>query len=115
MPCPPASPRLPLDRIPLIPSGRVNPALSFGDISAAGFPEMQWDALPTASKLQILGAISLLEVFGEASYLTTAQGEKHYMMGARTRAKLTHCTPLHAAHPRATQPSDREHTSHAVL
>ena len=31
----------------------------------AGFPNEQWDALPTLSKLQILGAISLLEVFGE--------------------------------------------------
>jgi len=33
--------------------------------------------------VQILGAISLLEVFGEASYLTEAQGEKHYMVRTR--------------------------------
>ena len=33
--------------------------------------------------MQILGAISLLEVFGEASYLTEAQGEKHYMVRTR--------------------------------
>jgi len=57
--------------------------LSFEDISNAGSPPEQWDALPTQSKLQILGAISLLEVFGEASYLTEAQGEKHYMMGGK--------------------------------
>jgi len=56
---------------------------TYADISNAGFPNEQWDALPTLSKLQILGAISLLEVFGEASYLTEAQGEKHYMVGGK--------------------------------
>merc|ERR1719517_277653 len=33
------------------------PAISFGDISAAGGPADQWDALPTPAKLQILGVI----------------------------------------------------------
>eukprot|EP00964_Phaeocystis_antarctica_P090060 scaffold57547_cov63-Phaeocystis_antarctica.AAC.2 len=54
--------------------------VTYEQISQAGFPSEQWDALPTLSKVQILGAISLLEVFGEASYLTEAQGEKHYMV-----------------------------------
>jgi len=57
--------------------------ITHADISAAGFPPEQWDALPTLSKLQILGAISFLELVGEASYLHEAQGEKHYMMGGK--------------------------------
>mmetsp|Transcript_5520 Transcript_5520/g.12840 ORF Transcript_5520/g.12840 Transcript_5520/m.12840 type:complete len:272 (-) Transcript_5520:304-1119(-) len=57
--------------------------VTYEQISQAGFPSEQWDALPTLSKVQILGAISLLEVFGEASYLTEAQGEKHYMVGGK--------------------------------
>ena len=56
---------------------------TYAQISAAGSPPEQWDTLPTLSKLQILGAISLLEVFGEASYLTKAQGEAHYMLGGK--------------------------------
>ena len=36
--------------------------VSFGDISAAGGPADQWDALPSASKLQILIAVGFLEV-----------------------------------------------------
>jgi len=57
--------------------------VNFADISAAGSPPEQWDALPTLSKVQILLAISFLELFGEASYLHEAQGEKHYMMGGK--------------------------------
>jgi len=37
----------------------------FADIAAAGGPADQWDALPTAAKLQILGLILLLESIGE--------------------------------------------------
>jgi len=55
----------------------------FADIAAAGSPPEQWDALPTNAKLQILAAISVLEIFGEGSWLTEAQGEKHYMMGGK--------------------------------
>jgi len=57
--------------------------VTYAQISAAGSPPEQWDALPTISKLQILGAISVLEMFGEASYLTKAQGEAHYMLGGK--------------------------------
>ena len=39
--------------------------VSFGDISAAGGPYEQWDALPTSAKLQIFGAIFVLEALGE--------------------------------------------------
>jgi len=57
--------------------------VSFAQISAAGSPLEQWDALPALAKLQIFGMISLFELFGEASYLHEAQGEKHYMMGGK--------------------------------
>ena len=36
--------------------------ISFADISAAGGPCDQWDALPTAAKIQIIGAVGFLEV-----------------------------------------------------
>ena len=38
------------------------PTISFADISAAGGPADQWDALPSAAKLQILVFIGFLEV-----------------------------------------------------
>ena len=43
------------------------PAISFADISAAGGPADQWDALPTAAKLQILGVVGFLEMWSETS------------------------------------------------
>ena len=36
--------------------------ISFADISAVGGPADQWDALPSAAKLQILVVIGFLEV-----------------------------------------------------
>merc|ERR1712060_634941 len=66
-----------------LPGALTTKGLTYADISAAGAPLEQWDALPTLSKLQIFGAISVFELFGEASYLTEAQGEKHYMMGGK--------------------------------
>jgi len=66
-----------------LPGYLTTSGIKYADISAAGAPLEQWDALPTLAKLQILGAISFLEVAGEASYLTEAQGEKHYMLGGK--------------------------------
>merc|ERR1719199_527608 len=57
--------------------------ITYADISAAGSPPEQWDALPTAAKIQIFGAISFLELCGERSDLLEAQGGKHYMMGGK--------------------------------
>jgi len=57
---------------------------TFADISAAGYPNEQWDALPTAAKLQILGAIGFLEFIGEGGFNSLeASGAKHYMKGGK--------------------------------
>ena len=48
-----------------VPEG--TPTISFADISAAGGPADQWDALPSAAKLQIIGAIGFLEVHARCS------------------------------------------------
>merc|ERR1712060_6002 len=66
-----------------LPGALTTKGLTYADISAAGAPLEQWDALPTLAKLQIFGAISFLELAGEASYMTEAQGEKHYMLGGK--------------------------------
>ena len=44
----------------IVPDGTAT--ISYGDISAAGGPLDQWDALPSAAKIQILMAIFFLEV-----------------------------------------------------
>jgi len=56
---------------------------TFEMISASGSPPEQWDALPTIAKLQILGAIGLLEWFGEGGAGTL---DKHYMRGGKPGA-----------------------------
>jgi hypothetical protein len=57
--------------------------VSYADISAAGGPADQWDALPSSAKLQILGAIGFLEMWGEASFVLEAEGQKHYVRGGK--------------------------------
>merc|ERR1719163_1883766 len=57
--------------------------LSFADISAAGSPPEQWDALPTNAKLQILLFAGLFEWFGENKYCLEQSGMKHYMRGGK--------------------------------
>jgi len=52
--------------------------LTYADIAAAGGPAAQWDAVPTAGKLQIFGLIFLLELWGEY-----AVGDDHYMKGGK--------------------------------
>jgi len=59
------------------------PAISFSDISAAGGPADQWDALPSSAKLQILGTIGFLEMWGEASFVLESEGQKHYVRGGK--------------------------------
>jgi len=55
----------------------------FSDISAAGGPGDQWDALPTAAKVQIISVIGVLEMIGELSPVMEANGEKHYVKGGK--------------------------------
>merc|ERR1719199_1722346 len=60
--------------------------VSYADISAAGSPPDQWDALPTASKLQILLVIGFLEICSESTYILEQSGNKLYMSGGKPGA-----------------------------
>ena len=66
------------------PWGLTSSGVQFSDILAVGTPGDQWDALPTASKLQILGAVGVLEFVGECSVFLNAAGEKHYVKGGKS-------------------------------
>jgi len=77
------------------------PAISFGDIAAAGGPADQWDALPTAAKLQILGVIGFLEMWSETSMVLKADGQEHYVRGGKPGyfPKLSRSDELAFPHP----------------
>jgi len=64
----------------------LTPTISHADISAAGGPADQWDALPTASKVQILCFIGFLEICSESKYILEQSGNKHYMSGGKPGA-----------------------------
>ena len=72
------------------------PTISYADISAAGGPADQWDALPTAAKVQIFGMIGFLEWWSETSRSPSSW-----------TARRTTC----AAASRATSPSSRARRS----
>ena len=85
------------------PLGAINsaiPTISFGDISAAGGPADQWDALPSSAKLQIIGAVGFLEMCGEASTMLEMDGQQHYVRGGKPgyypnlKDKFPHPVPL---------------------
>jgi len=59
------------------------PTISFADISAAGGPADQWDALPSSAKLQILVVIGFLEMWSETSFALKADGQEHYVRGGK--------------------------------
>jgi hypothetical protein len=68
------------------PIGSLNadmPVISFADISAAGGPADQWDALPTAAKIQILGAVAFLEMWSESPVNLARAGTVHYVRGGK--------------------------------
>merc|ERR1719478_167072 len=60
--------------------------ITHADISAAGSPADQWDALPTASKVQILLFVGFLEICSESTYILEQSGNKHYMSGGKPGA-----------------------------
>ena len=75
--------------------------VSYADISAAGGPGDQWDALPTPAKVQILAFVGLLELYSETTFILEKAGQKHYVMGGKPGffppfavADLPHPVPL---------------------
>merc|ERR1719171_1525963 len=78
--------------------------ISHADIAAAGGPADQWDALPTAAKLQIILFVGILEWWGENSYILEKDGQKHYMRGGvpgkfPSFAELPHPVPFNLYDP----------------
>jgi len=57
----------------------LSPTIAFADISAAGSPPEQWDALPNAAKWQIILGVGFLEWWSELRL----DGEAHYMKGGK--------------------------------
>jgi len=72
--------------------------ISFGDISAAGGPADQWDALPSAAKVQIICGVGILELFSESSVFLEAEGQKHYVRGG-TPGYFPRNLKAYAPHP----------------
>merc|ERR1719164_144993 len=56
-------------------------SVTYADISAAGSPPDQWDALPTPAKVQIILFVGFLEWVSESSPILELSGEAHYMRG----------------------------------
>merc|ERR1711924_395002 len=90
------------------PLGSINqgiPTISFADISAAGGPADQWDALPSSAKLQILGAVAFLEMWGESSVALEMDGQQHYVRGGKPgyypslKGRIPHPVPLNLWDP----------------
>jgi hypothetical protein len=82
--------------------------VSFGDISAAGGPADQWDALSTGAKLQILGVVGFLEMWSETSAALELDGQKHYVRGGKPgyfptlKGRFPHPVPLNLWDPFGT-------------
>lgn len=76
-------------------------------LSAAGAPPEQWDAVPTAAKVQIILFIAILEYCGE-------QAQPHYMRGGKpgefpalnSNTGIPHPVPLnlYGVHPHSATP-----------
>jgi len=63
--------------------GKLTGEIDYATISAAGGPCDQWDALPTASKMQIILFIGFLEWWSELTNVNAADGSAHYMRGGQ--------------------------------
>jgi hypothetical protein len=89
------------------PIGSLNadmPVISFADISAAGGPADQWDALPTAAKIQIFGFVAFLELWSESPVNLERAGTVHYVRGGKpgvypTFEGIPHPVPLNLWDP----------------
>jgi len=77
------------------------PTISFADISAAGGPADQWDALSTGAKLQILGVVGFLEMWSETSSVLKMDGQEHYVRGGKPGyfPKLSRTDEMAFPHP----------------
>jgi len=75
--------------------------VSHASISAAGGPADQWDALPTAAKVQILGFIGFLEMWSETSAVLKKDGTEHYVRGGKPGyfPKLSRSDEMAFPHP----------------
>jgi len=79
--------------------------VKYADISAAGAPMAQWDALPSAAKCQILLAIGFLELFSESSDVLALDGQQHYVRGGKPgyfpklKGKIPHPIPFNLWDP----------------
>merc|ERR1712216_82220 len=63
-----------------------------------------WDAIPTASKLQILIVIGFFEFWSESRYVLESEGQAHYMKGGKpgyfpTFKEIPHPVPLNLFDP----------------
>jgi hypothetical protein len=86
--------------------GNLTPDLTYAELSAVGGPADQWDALPTAAKVQILCFIGFLELYSETTMFLKEAGEKHYVYGGKpgffppfSKASLPHPVPLNLFDP----------------
>jgi len=73
---------------------------SFDGLSAPAV----WDAIPTASKLQILLVIGFFEFWSESRFVLEGDGQKHYMRGGKpgyfpTFDQLPHPVPFNLYDP----------------
>merc|ERR1711862_36312 len=63
-----------------------------------------WDAIPTASKVQILVVIGFFEFWSESRYVLEKEGQSHYMKGGKpgyfpTFKEIPHPVPLNLFDP----------------
>jgi len=85
------------------------PTISYADISAAGGPLDQWDALPGPAKIQILMTIGFLEMCSESSVFLEMDGQAHYVRGGKPgyfpkiKDKMPHPIPLEFFDPLGLQ------------
>eukprot|EP00966_Prymnesium_polylepis_P212670 4925891-Prymnesium_polylepis.1 len=89
---------------PFLGTNANTPVISFADISAAGGPADQWDALPTAAKIQIIGAIAFLEMWSENPVALANAGTEHYVRGGKPGVFPSFDGIPHPVPPRARPP-----------